>query len=225
MQAEYDATYEEHISRLVYFLKLLAWRNTMKSSAKDELKGLTDSIKGNAKEGSGSHSGESNLPKGFQTSECSSESITGKLDLETRERAIFATKVFCRLCEAHKIKSCSWEKAPAWIEYVDGKIDETELSRTADANVRDFAQILSDYGELKMPVTDVPIQDQKTHRARIANRIYRNACTKSGLNHCFFKNFATWSEYVNGVINEDDLIESAIFEVLEMKTHGDREKL
>jgi hypothetical protein len=98
-------------------------------------------------------------------------------------------------------------------------------SRTADANVRDFVRILSDYAELKMPVTDVPIQDRKTHRVRIANKIYRNACTKSGLNHCLFKNYATWSEYVNGVINEDDLIESAIFEVLEMKTLRYREKL
>jgi hypothetical protein len=197
----------------------------MKSSTKDEIKGLTDTIKGNAKEGSGGLSGESTLPKGFRMSECSSENVAGKLDLETRERAIFATKVFCRLCEEHKIKSRSWEKSPAWIEYVEGKIDEAELSRTAEANVRDFVQILSDYEEPKIPVVNVSIQDQKTHRTRIANKIYRNACTKSGLNRCFFKNFATWSEYVNGMINEDAFIESAIFEVLKMKKNGDGEKL
>ncbi|MFZ0929217.1 MAG: hypothetical protein WAN11_11490 [Syntrophobacteraceae bacterium] len=157
--------------------------------------------------------------------ECSSGNIAIKSDPETREKAIFATKVFCRLCDEHKIKTCSWEKSPTWNEYVEGKIDEAELSLTAEANVRDFVKMFSDYKDLETPVVNVPQEDQKKRRTRIANKIYRNACTKSGLNHCFFKNFSTWSEYVNGAIDEDAFIESAIFEVLKMKKNADAEKL
>jgi len=158
-------------------------------------------------------------------SEYSSKNVEVKLDYDARERAIFATKVFCRFCEEHKIKTCSWEKSPAWNEYVEGKIDEAELSRTAEANVRDFVKIFSDYKNLETPVVNVSHEDQKTRRIRIANKIYRNACAKSGLDHCFFKNFATWSEYVNGMIDEDTFIESAVFEVLKIKKNADAEKL
>jgi hypothetical protein len=216
----------EHVSSLVDFDGLFAWRNIMKSTdTNDKIEDLTEKVKGNSKGDPGSLSSESTLPRGFQSSESSSGDVAGKLDHGTRERASFATKVFCRLCEEHKIKTCSWEKSPAWIEYVEGKIDEAELSRTAEANVKDFVQILSTYEGLETPVVNVSIQDQKTRRARIANKIYRNACTTSGLNHCFFRNFAAWSEYVNGTINEDSFIESAIFEVLEMKENGTGEKL
>jgi hypothetical protein len=168
---------------------------------------------------------KSTLPKELPMSEYSSENVAVKLDYETRERAIFATKVFCRLCEEHKIKTCSWEKSPTWNEYVEGKIDEAELSRTAEANVRDFVKIFSDYKNLETPVVNVSHEDQKTHRIRIANKIYRNACTQSGLNHCFFKNFAAWSDYVNGMMDEDAFVESAIFEVLKIKKNADVEKL
>ncbi len=157
--------------------------------------------------------------------ECSSGNIAIKSDPETREKAIFANKVFCRLCDEHKIKTCSWEKSPTWNEYVEGKIDEAELSLTAEANVRDFVKMFSDYKDPGTPFVNVPQEDQKKRRIRIANKIYRNACAKSGLNQCFFKNFATWSEYVNGAIDEDAFIESAVFEVLEMKKNTDAEKL
>jgi hypothetical protein len=110
-------------------------------------------------------------------------------------------------------------------EYVEGKIDEAELGCTAEANVRDFVKIFSDYKNLETPVVDVSHEDEKTRRTRIANKIYRNACTKSGLDHCFFKNFATWSEYVNGMIDEDAFIEDAIFEVMKMKKNAEAEKL
>ncbi len=158
-------------------------------------------------------------------SEYISENVEVKLDYETRDRAIFATKVFCRFCEEHKIKTCLWEKSPVWNEYVEGRIDEAELSRSAEVNVRDFVKIFSDSKNLETPVVDVLHEDQKTRRIRIANKIYRNACTKSGLDHCFFKNFAAWSDYVNGMIDEDAFIESAVFEVLKIKRNADVEKL
>lgn len=154
-----------------------------------------------------------------------SENIAENLDHDARERANFAAKVFCRLCEKHKIKTCSWEKSPSWSEYVEGKIDEAELSRRAEANVRDFVQMVRENKGLGTHIVNVSQEDPKTLRTKIANKIYRNACAKSGLNNCFFKNFTTWSDYVNGVIDEDAFIDSAIFEVLEMKNRGDAEKL
>jgi hypothetical protein len=154
-------------------------------------------------------------------SECSSEKVAANL---TRERALFATKVFCRLCAEHGIKTCSWEKSPAWNDYVEGKIDEAELSRTAAANIRDYSKIFEDYKVMPTSI-EASHEDRRSHRARIANRIYRSVCTKSGLKHCFFKNFAIWSEFVNGMLDEYAFIEGAIFEVLDMKRNADAEKL
>ena len=156
---------------------------------------------------------------------CSSENVAENLDIQTKERAIFATKVFCRLCEEHKVKTCSWEKSPAWKEYVEGEIDEAELSRRAEASVRDFVKMVSENKHLGAPVDNVSNEDQKTLRTKIANKIYRNACSKSGLSNCFFKNFATWSEFVNGMTDEDAFIEGAILEVLEMKNSGGAGKI
>jgi hypothetical protein len=159
------------------------------------------------------------LPQEFKMSICASKNIAENSDRQTRDRSIFAARVFCRLCEEHKIKTCSWEKSPAWREYVEGKIDEVELALRAEANIRDFVKMVWESGDSKAPAVKVS-QDQKAQRAKIANKIYRNACTKSGLNNCFFKNFETWSEYVNGMMDEDAFIESAIFEVLEIKREG-----
>jgi len=155
---------------------------------------------------------------------CNPENIPENLDHRTRERTIFAAKVFCRLCEEHKIKTCSWEKSPAWSEYVEGKIDESELSRRAEANVKDFVKMVWSPGDLETPDESVSSEGQKRRRTKIANKIYRNACTKSGLNDCFFKNFSAWSEYVNGSMDENAFIDSAIFEVLEMKKSDYAEK-
>ena len=146
------------------------------------------------------------------------------MDKETEERAIFATKVFCRLCEEHQIKTCSWEKSPVWNDYVEGRIDEAELSRRAESDVGEFVTMIREGKELEKSLVDPSSDDQKARRIKIANRIYRNVCTKSGHNNCFFKNFAAWSEYVNETIDENTFIESAIFEVQAMKKDMDVQK-
>ncbi len=154
----------------------------------------------------------------------SSQNDAEKWDQETRARAIFATKVFCRLCDKHKIKTCSWEKSPVWSEYVEGKIDESELSSRAEANVRAFVKMVWENKVLERPVGNFSDEDHRARRSKIANKIYRGVCTKSGLDKCFFNRFAIWSEYVNGVIDEDVFIEDTVFEVLKMKENGDAEK-
>jgi hypothetical protein len=155
--------------------------------------------------------------QGFYMSTVNSKSTAEYSDKETKERAIFAAKVFCRLSEEHKINTCSWEKSPAWKDYVEGKIDEAELSRSVESSVRGFVETIRQGEEFQTPLLNPSHEDQKARRVKVANRIYRNACAKSGQNKCFFKNFTAWSEFVNGIIDENTFIETALFEVLDMK--------
>lgn len=60
-------------------------------------------------------------------------------------------------------------------------------------------------------------ESSRRKRARLANKIYRKVCVDSGLNQCFFMNFATWSDYVGGRISESEFIEKAVVEVEKMK--------
>ena len=50
-------------------------------------------------------------------------------------------------------------------------------------------------------------------RARKADQIYRKACAESGVMHCFFQKFGTWSDYVQGRIDEDELRHKASLEI------------
>lgn len=49
-----------------------------------------------------------------------------------------------------------------------------------------------------------PEEQEKRNRAKRASRIYRKICSDAGLSECFFTDFSTWSEFVEGKMNEGE---------------------
>jgi hypothetical protein len=100
---------------------------------------------------------------------------------------------------------------------VDGKIDDDQLTERAREELKDIVEIFGKYiaVEEKPPVPSTQ-QSLQEERAKLANKIYRKVCMDSGLNNCFFKNFATWSDYIHGRISEAEFLEQARLEVQKM---------
>ena len=46
-------------------------------------------------------------------------------------------------------------------------------------------------------------------RARRANKIYKQVCNDRGMTLCFFNNFGTWSDFVNGRISDSEFYEQS----------------
>lgn len=134
-----------------------------------------------------------------------------------RERAIRANKIYCQACEEHGIKVCSWENFSAWQEYVDGKIPESQLAERAKDEVRQFTDTFKKYTIIeKEEAQPADSEAEKAERMKLANKIYRKTCTDSGLSFCFFKNFSTWSDYVQGKVDDTEFYEKAKSEVTQM---------
>lgn len=61
-----------------------------------------------------------------------------------------------------------------------------------------------------------PEEKEKRDRAKRASRIYRRICTEAGLSSCFFSDFNTWSEFVEGKMSEGEFSQRAESIVREM---------
>jgi hypothetical protein len=148
---------------------------------------------------------------------CNIENIPKEMNTIERERAKYANKVYCKACEDTHIKICSWENSPAWQEYVAGKIEESQLAERAREELGKFSETFSKYTVVKEEDTS-PSKDEEVRRdrAKVANKIYKQVCTDSGRSNCFFSNFGTWSDYVQGKMNESDFAEKAMIEVIKM---------
>lgn len=138
---------------------------------------------------------------------------------EEQERSIrtaYAKKIYCHLAKDAGMNVCSWSAFPAWQEYVEGKIGESELASRAEAEVERF---LSEnrQEDASSEIEKSPEAAPDGRRIKKANRIYAILCRTSGLESCFFRNFSAWSEYVKGSIEEETFIESAESEIRKMK--------
>ena len=135
-----------------------------------------------------------------------------------RERALQARKTYCSFCEEFEMKPCSWESFPSYQDYVDGSITESELLGGANEEFKDFTPTFGKYlvVEKEGPAAS-SMDDEKRERARAANKVYKKVCSESGIVQCFFSNFAAWSDYVQGKIDELEFSEKARLEVEEMK--------
>ena len=140
------------------------------------------------------------------------------------ERALQAKRTYCNFCEEFGMKACSWESFPSYQDYVDCRINESELSGRADEEFKDFTPTFGKHlvAEKEKPVAS-SIDDEKRERARAANKVYRKVCSESGIVQCFFSNFAAWSDYVQGKIDELEFSEKARLEVAEMKASANRD--
>ncbi len=139
------------------------------------------------------------------------------------ERTKKANKTYCDGHAQEGIKICSWEKMPGWQKFLKGEITETQLSAQAK---EELAELDEAFGKYLRPEKDRehqgPPEEEKPsgekedpvgEKVRTANKIYRKACVDSGTNFCFFKNFATWQEFVHGEMAEADFYEKAREEI------------
>ncbi len=151
------------------------------------------------------------------TDGCITENLPKAMKDVEKERAVFAKKVYCNACEEIGIKACSFESSAAWREFVDGRIEESELSERAREEMKDFKKAFSKYTIVTEEEEKVPSEDaMRKHRARLANKIYKEVCSESGLSECFFNGFAAWSDYVQGRIGDAQLMERAKSEAAKM---------
>ena len=135
-----------------------------------------------------------------------------------KERVKKANKTYCDGHEQEGIKVCSWENMPGWQKFLKGEITETQLSEEAKKELTEldeaFGKYLRNEGDkdLPEPAEDGPLGE----KMRIANKIYRKVCVDSGMSLCFFKNFATWQQFVHGEIGESEFYEKAREEILKI---------
>ena len=132
-----------------------------------------------------------------------------------QERVKKANKTYCDGHDQEGVKVCSWEKMPGWQKFLKGEITETELSDQAKEELSELDQAFGKYLRSDKD-KDSPEESQEDllgEKVRIANRIYREACVDSGMSLCFFKNFATWQQFVHGEIEESEFYERAREEI------------
>lgn len=145
------------------------------------------------------------------------------LSASQRERAIHAKRTYCSACEEHGVKACSWESFSGYQAYVDGGINEPELARRAQEEIRDLTHTFGKYTVVEREESAASTdQAEKTKRAVAANRIYRKVCSESGMDQCFFNNFAAWSDYVQGEIDDVEFSRKARLEVEKLKESASR---
>ncbi|MEN6441054.1 MAG: hypothetical protein ABFD97_21000 [Syntrophobacter sp.] len=131
-----------------------------------------------------------------------------------KERIIRANEVFCDVAEQKGMEVCSWEAMPGWEGFVNGQTTETDLAEQAKEEMAQLARTFSKY--TVVAEKDVSAEKEKEARERkvkAANRIYRKACIDSGRSLCFFKDFTSWQEFVEGRIGDDELYGKAVEEV------------
>jgi hypothetical protein len=135
---------------------------------------------------------------------------------EEKERAEQANQVYCEACEEKGIKVSSWKNFDAWNEFVDGAVSETVLTDKAEVELAEFAKRFGKFLVIEKEDPTRSDDTEKKERVKRANRIYRRLCEAAGLTFCFFNNFATWSDYVEGKISESEFLEESNLEVEKM---------
>lgn len=135
--------------------------------------------------------------------------------MNKEERIKHANEVYCRECEKNGISVCSWEDQPAYASFVSGEIDEKQLFEMARQEMASFAQTFHQKAAVAEELLSGKNAPER-EKARIANKIYKQACSESGKDFCFFNNFLTWQEFVHGEIEGDEFYRRAVEEVRKM---------
>lgn len=135
-----------------------------------------------------------------------------------KERALQAKKTYCSACEEFGVKACPWESFSGYKDYVDGKINESELALKAAEELKDLTKTFGKYTVLEKAEQAAPGgEEEKEERAKAASKVYRKICSESGLDRCFFSNFTTWSDFVQGRIDQSEFSQKARLEVERMR--------
>ncbi len=142
--------------------------------------------------------------------------LEGTSEMKSKqERIKKANKTYCDGHDEEGIKVCSWENMPGWQKFLKGEITETQLSVEAKQELAELDQSFGKYlrTDKDKDLTEPEKEDPIGEKVRIANKIYRKACVDSGTSPCFFKNFATWQQFVHGEMEEADFYEKARVEI------------
>lgn len=134
-----------------------------------------------------------------------------------RERALHANEVFCRACEERGIHISEWQNFEAWQDYVEGRIDDSKLAEKARGEIEELAQSFGKYLVLKKEDSRPSEEEAEgRQRARQASRIYKEICREAGVTVCFFHDFLSWSDFVEGRIDEAEFYNRVRREVKNM---------
>lgn len=136
---------------------------------------------------------------------------------EQKNRASAADEAYCRACEEKGVKVCAWRDFDAWSKFVDGKIDEAKLEQEAKVELAEFSRNFGKYLVIEKEDPETDKDDERKLRAKRANSIYRKVCEDRKIGLCFFNNFGTWSDYVEGKISDAEFYEKANLEVDKIK--------
>ena len=139
--------------------------------------------------------------------------IEGEKKMEEKtERIIQENKAFCEATEENGVEVCSWEEMPGHKSFVNGEITESQLTDQVREEMARFAQTFSKYMVVNEDASAREKESDRRRKAKVANKIYKKACTDSGKSLCFFKNFTSWQEFVEGNIGDDELYAKAVEE-------------
>ena len=139
--------------------------------------------------------------------------------MSMKERTKKANKTYCDGHDQKGIKVCSWEKMPGWQKFLKGEITETELCDQAKEELAELDQAFGKYlhNDENKDHAEPPQEGPLGEKVKTANKIYRQACVDSGMSPCFFKNFATWQQFVHGEIAESEFYERAREEISKLR--------
>jgi len=144
----------------------------------------------------------------------------GTIALDGVHRALRANGLYSKICEENGLKIVSWQSFEAWKEYVDGKIDESQLNSRAKVELEELARTFGKYvvADKDNEHKHLQKENEKLERAKQANKIYRRVCAETGMKVSFFQDFSSWSDFVEGKITETEFYQRARSEVEKMLT-------
>lgn len=139
-----------------------------------------------------------------------------------KERAVRAGEIYSRLCEEAGIGSLCFENFEAWKAFVEGEIGESQLNEEARKEVEEFSRSFGKYlmVDSREDRRQEREEEEKRERARRANKIYRKVCSECGMQVCFFQDFSSWSDYVEGRISDEAFEQRARAEIEKIRARS-----
>lgn len=121
-------------------------------------------------------------------------------------RTLLANEFYLRTFKESGLPIVSWHEFSSWKEFVDGNISESQLSDQAKLEMQELSRsfgkfVFVDKNEERRRLDE---EKEKRERAKQANKIYRKVCQDEGLEVSFFQDFGSWSDYVEGKIDEEE---------------------
>ena len=134
------------------------------------------------------------------------------------QRALTANGFYSKICEENGLKVVSWQSFGAWKEYVDGQIDESQLNTKVRVELEELSSTFGKYvvADKDEESKHFKEEKEKLDRAKQANKIYRLVCAETGMKVSFFQDFSSWSDFVEGKIDETEFYQRARSEVEKM---------